>query len=538
MPDDTKADIDRLTTEAWEARTSELATARDRATRALTLAQDTGYAKGEADSLSVLAYCQIATGELTDALGQALRALTTYRKLDDDRGEAYTAHLVSQAYRQMNDLPRALEYALPALEAAKRIDDPRYRMGLLMTLGGAYVDRGDYDAALRCAHEVLTASDEATTPGFHADALNSIAYTHYLTGDPEIGLEYADRALQLHEAVGWSNRSLYCLHTVGVIHLALGNLTDARTYLERGLEGATAEGARASTIEFRVELGRLSQREGDIDSAFEHLHRALEVAEGLGSPLRQAEVHQRLAELYKSTGDFERALRHHETYHRLDKEVFNDQSDQRMRALQVQHDVTRAQKEAELYRLENVSLQAEVEHRKQTETELREIAAKDPLTGVYNRQSFERRAEDVLGQATRSGEPLGLALLDMDEFKALNDTHGHLTGDAVLRALTQRVGSLMRPSDVLGRYGGDEFVLLLRDATREGGRDVAERIRRSIEDQTLAPHAAIKTSVSIGVVHRPADAETTLLELLERADKVLYQAKKFGKNRVQLWDEA
>ena len=536
MTDDTRIrDIDRRTAEAWEIRSVNISKARELADQALNLAQSADYAKGEADSLSVLAYGHIATGEFTEALGQALRALEIYRQLDDAKGQAYTSHLVSQAYRQMNDLPRALEYALPALEVAKRIDDPRYLMGLLMTLGGVYVDRGDYDAALDCAYKVLEASDEQTTPDFHADALNSIAFTHYLKGDPQAGLGYVDRAMAIHESHGTYAQSLYCLHTAGVIRLALDGLDEARADFERGLARATEEGVRASMIEFRVELGRLAEREGDVEAAFGHLHGALEIAEQLGSPLRQAEVHHRLADLYKSIADYERALGHHEAYHRLDKQVFNEQSDQRMKALQVQHEVDQAQKEAEIYRLENVSLQAEVEHRKRTETELREIAAQDPLTGVYNRQSFERRAEEILEQATRSGEPLGLALLDMDEFKSLNDTHGHLTGDAVLRALTERIGSLMRPSDVLGRYGGDEFILLLREATREGCRDVAERIRRSIETETLAPRPNVPTSVSIGVVHRAADDPSNLLALLEQADKALYRAKKAGKNRVRLW---
>ena len=536
MTDQDRIDeIDQLTTDAWEIRWSDIARARTQAERALSLATEVGYPKGEADSLSVLAYCQTGTGEFPEALSQALRAMEVYRDLKDDAGYAYTAHLVSQAYRQMNDLPRALKYALPGLEVARRIDDPRYRMGLLMTLGGAYVDRGDYDAALRCAREVLEASDPETTPGFHADALNSIAFTHYLMGDAAGGLAYADQAIALHQRIGHPERSLYALHTAGVIRLALDRANEARAFFERGLDKAQKEGIRTSIIEFRVELGRLAEREGDVESAFEHLHEALEVAEGLESPLRQAEVHRRLAELYKSIGDFERALEHLETFHRLDKQVFNEQSDQRMKALQVQHEVVQAQKEAEIYRLENVSLHAEVEHRKQTETELREIAAQDPLTGIYNRQYFERRAEAILNRADRAQEPLGLVLLDLDEFKALNDTHGHLTGDVALRTLAQRIGTLMRQSDLLGRYGGDEFVLLLREATQHHCLEVAERIRGSLDERSLTPRADIPTTVSIGVVHRPIDVDTDLLTLLERADEALYQAKKSGKNRVQLW---
>ena len=382
---------------------------------------------------------------------------------------------------------------------------------------------------------MLETSDLETTPGFHADALNSIAFTHYLMGDAAAGLAHADQAIDVQERIGHPDRSLYALHTAGVIRLQIERLEEARAILEEGLAKAEAEGVRTSMIEFRMELGRLAEREGDVESGFEHLHAALEVAEGLHSPLRQAEVHGRLAELYKSIGDFERALGHFEAFHRLDKQVFNEQSDQRMKALQVRHAVAQAQKEAEAYRSENVSLQEEMKRRQQTEQELRELAAQDPLTGVYNRQHVERRAEAILDDAAQTGEAVGMLLVDLDEFKQLNDTHGHLAGDAVLRELTERIRSLIRPVDVLGRYGGDEFVFLLREATREHCRDVAERIRRSIADESLAPDDTVPTTVSIGAVHRPADAETDLLTLLERADGALYQAKEAGKNRVQLW---
>ncbi len=531
-------EIDQLTAEAWAVRSEDLTQARERAEQALTLATDAGYAKGEADSVSVLAYCHIATGSFPDALGQALRALEIYRDLDDAKGHAYAAHLVSQAYRQMNDLPRALAYALPALEVARQIDDPRYHMGLLMSLGGAYVDRGDYDAALRCAQEVLTASDPETTAGFHADALNSIAYTRYLMGDAAGGLDYADQAIELHQRMPHARRNLYALHTAAVIRLAMDRLDEARAILERGLATAEAEGIRISIIEFRVELGRLAEREGHLDAAFDHLNEALRIAEGLDSPLRQAEVHHRLAELHKANGDFARALHHYETFHALDKQVFNEQSDQRMKAVQIQHEVEQAQKEAEIYRSENVSLQEEMKRRRQTEQELRQLAAQDPLTGVYNRQHVERRAEGILEEAAQTGESVGVVLADMDDFKGLNDTHGHLTGDTVLRELTQRILSLIREGDILGRYGGDEFIFLLRDATHEDCQEVAERIRRSIDEQTLAPRPDVPTTVSIGVVHRPPDDETELLTLLERADEALYEAKRGGKNRVRLWQNA
>jgi len=539
MPQEARIqEIDELNAEAWEIRSKDLATAREWAQQALDLARDAGYAKGEADSLSVLGYCDIAAGNFPDALSQALHALDTYNALEDARGQAYSAHLVSQSHLQLNDHPRALEHALPYLDIAQFIDDSRYYMGLLTTLGGAYVDRGDYDAAIRCAYDILDHSDEETSPSWYADALNNIAYTYYLQGDAQTGLAYSNRAIDTLERWGWPTRSLHCLHTAGVIRMELGWLNEARTFLERGLRWAQNEEIPISVIEFHVELGRLDKRNDDPNTALEHLHEALRDAQQLGSPLQQANVHHRLAQVYKANGDPEQALYHYEAFHRFDKQVFNEQSDQRVRALQIQHEVEQAQKQIESYRLENVSLHEEMEHRKVTEQELRKLAAQDPLTGVYNRQHVERQAGEILKDAGQADETVGMILIDLDGFKAVNDSYGHLIGDTVLRELTKRVQELIRANDILGRYGGDEFVVVLRDTSPEQCEAVAERIRRSIDERTLAPRQDISTTVSIGIVHRPAEAAMEASTLLQRADDALYAAKQAGKNRIRFWDES
>lgn len=166
----------------------------------------------------------------------------------------------------------------------------------------------------------------------------------------------------------------------------------------------------------------------------------------------------------------------------------------------------------------------------QTQAALESESATDGLTGLKNRRSFDERLQEELSAALRSGTPLALALLDVDRFKAYNDSFGHPAGDEVLRSVAAILRQCARPYDVVARYGGEEFAVILPRASREGALVVAERIRRSMQ-RAVWPQRAV--TVSIGVAMLGADTASAAA-LIECADKALYGSKENGRNRVTL----
>ncbi|HEB65818.1 MAG TPA: sensor domain-containing diguanylate cyclase [Chloroflexi bacterium] len=163
---------------------------------------------------------------------------------------------------------------------------------------------------------------------------------------------------------------------------------------------------------------------------------------------------------------------------------------------------------------------------------MREMAIRDALTGVFNRHYLFRRAAYELARAQRYQRPLGVIMLDVDHFKKINDTYGHGVGDQALRVIAETCRSALRKSDILGRYGGEEFVILLPETAIETTRHVANRLRAIIDAQTIATDAGqISITISIGITaYLPTDE--TLETIFRRADQALYMAKHRGRNRV------
>lgn len=172
------------------------------------------------------------------------------------------------------------------------------------------------------------------------------------------------------------------------------------------------------------------------------------------------------------------------------------------------------------------------------ETQLRTLASEDPLTGVFNRRRFLELAAIEWARGTRHAHAQSLLVIDVDEFKRVNDEYGHLSGDQTLRHVAEECRAALRRTDLLGRYGGDEFVVLLPETGAPGARRMAERIRQSIERSEVRTLAGtVRITVSIGVAGRHLGM-SSVDGLVADADAALYRAKAKGRNCVEGTEKA
>jgi len=171
---------------------------------------------------------------------------------------------------------------------------------------------------------------------------------------------------------------------------------------------------------------------------------------------------------------------------------------------------------------------------KRLQQQLRLMAATDPLTGLLNRRHFLEKAATEFARSQRYQRELALVILDIDHFKRINDSHGHFVGDQVLTAMARAAYGLLRSTDVMARWGGEEFVILMPETSLAGAAILAERLRAELAALTVpSANGGLRFTISAGVAARSA-ADTDVTATMQRADAALYAAKRDGRDRVHV----
>lgn len=172
-----------------------------------------------------------------------------------------------------------------------------------------------------------------------------------------------------------------------------------------------------------------------------------------------------------------------------------------------------------------------------THDQVQKLAAIDPLTNIYNRRFGLIRLHEEYARAIRHQQALGVMMIDVDDFKKINDTFGHSVGDRVIYHIAKVIRSAIREGDIAMRYGGEEFLCVIVGASTEDVHKIAEKILRMIKDSVIRHgQQSIKTTISIGIAAYPEDEINSEQDLIEFADKALYMAKDMGKNRIVIYN--
>ena len=305
------------------------------------------------------------------------------------------------------------------------------------------------------------------------------------------------------------------------------------------LEHTQLSGIKEPLIHCWLNMAVIYLRQNDHSRALEVLAQALTQTQELGAKDLELQVHQCLVETYKATEEFAQALEHYEAYYRLEGAVRAESAERRLRGLSLSRDLEKTKAEAEIQRLRNAELARALEaleqanHEKSALVQALELQViQDPLTKLYNRRYLEDTLAKEYAQSQQTGKPLAVAIVDVDDFKRINDQFSHQTGDVVLQKVGELMGQNARLTDIVARYGGEEFVLVLPRTGLETASGVCERLRAAIETHEWSSiHPNLRVTISLGLA-----SDNTLPnheKLLDAADTKLYEAKRGGKNRIK-----
>ncbi len=571
---------------AWELRNVDATETHQLAEEALTLARALGERTDEAHALVARAYAAVRLSHGAEAITDAEAAVAAFRQLDapaglsralntlgicygdssrfmealetflsllslcerrgDRVGEADALNNIGIVYVSLDDHAAALEYHMRSLQLAREIGYASGETRSLTNLGSVAYELQRYEEALGYLQESIvragTAAGQSHTYGI---TLVNLGRCYQRLGRVDEALASLDQAHALLDEIDHSLGVAYALDTIGKVKLDQGHTTEALEHLDRSLiikRKADDRKGQATTL---LDVARGHRLRSDREGTEAALSQALKHATAVNARSEIHQAHLQLSELAEECGDLATALVHFKLHSRIRDEFFDEASDVKVRALRVGFEVEQAQKESEIYRLRNVEL-AKVNHELGVLTRsLREAdaqksrllkkverqAREDALTGLGNRRHFDRVIGDAFPRQRRQRRPVSIALCDIDDFKAVNDSHGHAIGDEVLRVVAGLLRSTTRGDDLVARYGGEEFIAMLPDTTPQEAVAVCERMRTAVESydwSTVVP--GVRVTLSLGLASDPT--VTHHERLISRADELLYRAKAAGKNCV------
>ena len=581
-----RVEIDRCNVQALSGMASNRPESRRLSLMSLAQAEAIGYVRGMAFARLNLASLDLYHRELdeADALCQPLVPL--FQSINDGEGEM-SAHgcLGAIAGRRGNFEVAAGHFDL-ARALAAQIPDSLHKFSLFNRMGIDALNRGDTADAPRNFLLALDMAERFGTPSHRVNILSNLASMQHDLGNDEDAIPLLGEALDIisHDqliqmqplvsgnlamcllATGKAAEALalvepHCgpndadlsqrafnLSLAAHAMTALGQYEKAVAFVEEAAVAADATEDYEEQMHAWLVRGTLEQARDHRPLALQAFQQAHALLSYTSNPFYRLQIFKGLANLHSQSGKWKNAFGFLQQYHAhfeatsksaRDSRLLMRHLEKEMKNLKEERDMAlerQAAREAENLHLEslNKELTHQIHHVNSIQTTLQEQAIRDHLTGLYNRRHFETCLNAMLHESSKKF-PITVVLLDLDLFKHVNDTYGHAFGDEVLVRFAWLVEHNLRSSDMLCRYGGEEFCVLLRDVTRN---EAASRIAGIAAQYhalviELEQHRLTGCTFSAGIAEYPRHGATRN-ELLMRADTALYAAKAAGRNRSMI----
>lgn len=512
--------------------------------RARLVAESMGDSHDTSETLLFLSRTQRLLGNYREALRSGLTALDMKRASGDKLGEAYALNSLGLVHHDPLESAQALSYYMEGLALSERLGNRRSTLALLGNLGELYAEMGDLEKALEYTRQSLALSEAVGSRHTEGVSLEGLGILCARLGDEASALAYYRRAYELRVRIGDYQGQASTLHHLGDLCRAGGQRRKALGHYQRSLVLAREVKHPYTEVQVLSSVGQLHVENSEDQEARRCFEKALGLAEGMNLLNSVRDLHKALHELHKRTSDFERALAHHEAFYAADQGLSGEVAARRTARLLTQFELERARQDAEIQRLRNVELahanralhetnrlNAKLVGKLREQAErLQRQAEEDSLTGLYNRRYAERQLKREFRRAVRYARPLSIALVDIDDFKGINDRFSHAVGDRVLKVVAELLRGCLRPADMAARYGGEEFVLALPETDMEGAYAVCEKVRRAVAAYPWRLHPELRVTLSVGLCSDPGVGSHEAM--VAAADARLYRAKGDGKNRV------
>jgi diguanylate cyclase (GGDEF)-like protein len=464
------------------------------------------------------------------------------------------------ALRQAHYEP-ALEALIQAYELSIETENKDAINDVLNAMANVYYLTGQLDQARRYYRELVAQDENGGDQAALAVSLYNLGHVNASAGNHREARQNFQRALALSRTLGDDSGVAHTQKALGVNAQAEKNPGAARSYMRDALRGFERSGDWAQVAVTWRHLGDIAQDENQLELAVQYYMKALPVLAEHSFDTALMRAYRGLGTAYAKMGLYEHAFSNYRAYSQLMQLQMKEQNRETTQRLQVSFETGRFAADNEKLGLVNQSQQRELRHQQDLlqlqylaiglvlailtlvwalwwrsrlhGRRMEQLASNDELTGLLNRRGILQFGQGEWQRASRFKRPFCCVIFDIDNFKSINDTWGHKAGDQVLTGVANLVNARLRSTDALGRFGGEEFLLVAPETEAPQAQILAERIRAGLESQSHGATPGRTVTVSIGIAQ--VGEESTLDELIAHADEALYQAKESGKNRVDVY---
>jgi diguanylate cyclase (GGDEF)-like protein len=497
------------------------------------------YTQGLADSLLNLAFYQFYNGEIESALLSAEESQNLYIKLNQLLPQVELFAIKGLIFDTYDDRNQAIEYLIRGLDIAKRENFELTEGKILLLIGVSYYHMKNYRQSIHSILQAKQIFERFKQQDFLALSLVNLTKAYSNLNQQEKAFECIYEALQIAVDHNFHVVESEGFYNLGIMHFKNNEFDIARSHLKYSQRIAKKFHLKYFNIKARLGLGQILLNRYETSDALILYKQCLKESQEIGIDRLVMETHRLMSEIYEVLHSYKKSLHHFKNYSDLSSKVFNKESQQKTQSIEVLFRTKSARLEADFTRRKNVSLEKEIVERKKIEEELRnseqryrKMASYDPLTKLFNRRHFFNLAEIEYERANRYNHDLSVMMIDLDHFKLINDQYGHIIGDEMLTFVAGLCKKNLRKIDLIGRYGGEEFIVLLPQTGSEDALSLANRLCEVIGETSMTSvKGKVQITVSIGVSVNGESIER-LEKLFDLADQALYRAKENGRNQV------
>ena len=516
--------------------------------------------------------------QYSNALEFLKQALEIYISNDDKTNMGRCYNNIGNIYNKLSIFNKAMEYHLLSLELEEELDEKEGIISSLNNIGNVLKNIDKFDQALEYYQRALDISYEINDKKSLAITLNNIGNIYLSKEHFENALKFYNRSLTIKKELKDNFGIATTYNNIGISYQGLRSTAKALKNYNSSLNMMKKLNDGNGIASSYFHIGIIYYEKNDEKRASYNLEKALAYAQNYDNKQIMISCYKILAEIYKNKRNYLKAYTAMKLYAQIKDDLVTIQTQKAVAELQIRYETGKKKKEIELLKTNasitdyqskenemfmvilvivliavavlgfffyfqfrqkaNSNKTIEEQNAKLIEayTKMEELAKTDMLTGLSNRRDMYQKIKHETDRFERNEKPFAILMGDIDNFKKINDTYGHDAGDHVLTSISSLMLSFMRKQDIVGRWGGEEFLLLLPETDMKGGKKIAERLRSRIKNESINyKNHILKVTITIGI--SVYDRVHDVNESIKEADKAMYFGKIRNKNCVVTSDK-